>query len=246
MPEVLVRSGKIRVCLILFGADISKQDQIGADIALDEPDEHGHAVYSQPVGNHKRLPNREDERILAGGDFGTHRRRFRVHRGAASFGLGKWSQPDVSRLFLFREFWWQNEFGLRMCERAYEGRSSFSVPRAPRRGGFAGPSIQTSGDRYLCGRRLPVRAVHRRRSSQDFPDRGGSAYRLRGRRSAVATTEQTAPSGACSARVNQGVTDAPGTADKQRRFCEVIQDYREANMRFTNEPNPIKRAICSI
>jgi hypothetical protein len=38
------------------------------------------------------------------------------------------------------------------------------------------------------------------------------------------------------------VSDTPDVADKQRRFCEVIQDYREANIRFTNEPNPIRRA----
>ena len=38
------------------------------------------------------------------------------------------------------------------------------------------------------------------------------------------------------------IPDTPDVADKQLRFCEVIQDYREANMRFTNEPNPIRRA----
>src|SRR5262245_55288519 len=36
--------------------------------------------------------------------------------------------------------------------------------------------------------------------------------------------------------------NTPDVADKQRRFCQVIQDYREANMRYANEPNPIKRA----
>ncbi|MBV9085297.1 MAG: hypothetical protein JOZ62_21690, partial [Acidobacteriaceae bacterium] len=35
---------------------------------------------------------------------------------------------------------------------------------------------------------------------------------------------------------------APAAPEKQRRFCELMQDYRAANMRYTNEPNPIKRA----
>jgi Resolvase, N terminal domain len=38
----------------------------------------------------------------------------------------------------------------------------------------------------------------------------------------------------------------PGTAlaipDEQSRFCEIVQDYRAANIRFSNEANPIKRA----
>jgi hypothetical protein len=38
------------------------------------------------------------------------------------------------------------------------------------------------------------------------------------------------------------VSTSPEIADKQRRFCEVIDDYRNALARFTNEPNPIKRA----
>ena len=38
------------------------------------------------------------------------------------------------------------------------------------------------------------------------------------------------------------LSSKPDVADKQRKFCEVIQDYRDANMRYANEPNPIKRA----
>lgn len=54
--------------------------------------------------------------------------------------------------------------------------------------------------------------------------------------------KQTASSDGWHRSSEPGVTDTPEVGDKQRRFCEVIQDYREANMRFTNEPNPIKRA----
>ena len=38
------------------------------------------------------------------------------------------------------------------------------------------------------------------------------------------------------------VPSKPDVADKQRKFCEVISDYRDANTRYANEPNPIKRA----
>ena len=31
-------------------------------------------------------------------------------------------------------------------------------------------------------------------------------------------------------------------ADKQRKFCEVLSDYRDASTRYANEPNPIKKA----
>ncbi len=31
-------------------------------------------------------------------------------------------------------------------------------------------------------------------------------------------------------------------ADKQQRFCEVLQSYRESVMGYTNEPNAIRRA----
>ena len=34
----------------------------------------------------------------------------------------------------------------------------------------------------------------------------------------------------------------PDVADKQRKFCEVIQDWRDANTRYANEGNPIKKA----
>jgi len=34
----------------------------------------------------------------------------------------------------------------------------------------------------------------------------------------------------------------PSTPDKQRKFCAVIEDYRDANTRYANEPNPVKRA----
>jgi hypothetical protein len=34
----------------------------------------------------------------------------------------------------------------------------------------------------------------------------------------------------------------PYVADKQLKFCQVISDYRDANTRYANEPNPIKRA----
>jgi hypothetical protein len=30
----------------------------------------------------------------------------------------------------------------------------------------------------------------------------------------------------------------PDVADKQRKFCAVIEDYRDANTRYANEPNP--------
>jgi len=39
-----------------------------------------------------------------------------------------------------------------------------------------------------------------------------------------------------------GTRSLPDAADKQRRFCEVIRDYRKALQSFTNEPNPIRRA----
>jgi hypothetical protein len=39
-----------------------------------------------------------------------------------------------------------------------------------------------------------------------------------------------------------GTRSLPDAADKQRKFCEAIQDYRKALQSFTNEPNPIKRA----
>jgi hypothetical protein len=32
------------------------------------------------------------------------------------------------------------------------------------------------------------------------------------------------------------------TPDKQQRFCEVLQHYRDSVARYTNEPNPIRRA----
>jgi len=32
----------------------------------------------------------------------------------------------------------------------------------------------------------------------------------------------------------------PDVADKQLKFCAVISDYRDANTRYANEPNPIK------
>jgi hypothetical protein len=35
------------------------------------------------------------------------------------------------------------------------------------------------------------------------------------------------------------VRDIPG---EQRKFCEIVQDYRAATIRFSNEANPIKRA----
>jgi len=35
---------------------------------------------------------------------------------------------------------------------------------------------------------------------------------------------------------------APAIPDEQTRFCEIVQDYRAANIRFSNEANPIKRA----
>jgi hypothetical protein len=34
----------------------------------------------------------------------------------------------------------------------------------------------------------------------------------------------------------------PDVADKQPRFCEILQSYRESVMRYTNEPNAIRRA----
>jgi hypothetical protein len=34
----------------------------------------------------------------------------------------------------------------------------------------------------------------------------------------------------------------PEIADKQQRFCEVLQNYRDSVARYTNEPNPIRRA----
>jgi hypothetical protein len=76
VAKVLVRDGEIGVCLIFLPADVSEQDQIGADIPLDEPDQHAHAVHSQSVGNHERLLNGEQEGILAGHRFGTYKRPF--------------------------------------------------------------------------------------------------------------------------------------------------------------------------
>lgn len=34
----------------------------------------------------------------------------------------------------------------------------------------------------------------------------------------------------------------PDVADKQQRFCEILQSYRESITRYTNEPNAIRRA----
>jgi len=47
---------------------------------------------------------------------------------------------------------------------------------------------------------------------------------------------------------NAGTGTAPGAVtardipDEQSKFCEIVQDYRAANIRFLNEANPIKRA----
>jgi hypothetical protein len=79
VAKVLVGDGEIGVCLILFPADVSEQDQMGADIPLDEPDQQAHAVHSQSIGNHERLLNGEREGILTGHRFGTYKRRLRLH-----------------------------------------------------------------------------------------------------------------------------------------------------------------------
>lgn len=34
----------------------------------------------------------------------------------------------------------------------------------------------------------------------------------------------------------------PDVAEKRQRFCEVLQSYHESVMRYTNEPNAIRRA----
>jgi hypothetical protein len=52
--------------------------------------------------------------------------------------------------------------------------------------------------------------------------------------------DQTWPKAGTGAR--PGLVSAHDIPDEQRKFCEIVQDYRAANIRFSNEANPIKRA----
>ena len=43
-------------------------------------------------------------------------------------------------------------------------------------------------------------------------------------------------------RAAPGPATARDLPDEQSKFCEIVQEYRAANIRFSNEANPIKRA----
>jgi hypothetical protein len=52
-------------------------------------------------------------------------------------------------------------------------------------------------------------------------------------------TDDVWPKAGAAASATSKKADIP---DGQRRFCEIVADYRSANVRFSNEANPVKRA----
>lgn len=91
----------------------------------------------------------------------------------------------------------------------------------------------TMAVRFLVGDRVetyPIGAVDRITFGDPGPASASAPDRL-----------DSSPHDSRTATDNTAVT-TPEVAEKQQRFCEVLQSYRESVMRYTNEPNAIRRA----